>query len=150
MRSTNKTPEYLHAEGTTTSPDTVFIARQPLTYLPGTSTELNRSRLPDPPDLQGMDLAYRQQHTDADSESSGAGHMAGILILSLLLPPIALILAPMLKPAYLLGISGAFSFAILLGLLASRRANPVLVLAGILAPPLAALLLWFFSDPLCQ
>ena len=142
LKDNKNAPEYLHIPSHVPTPRTVLVSRHPLLYGPGTSTELNQARLPEPDELEGMDLAYRQSLTKAEEEA-GSGRIGPIVLFSLLLPPIALLIAPALGFQTLMIASAGLALFSLFVMLVGQLATLPRVAKAFFGPPLAAFVLFF-------
>jgi len=128
----NKANEYLHIPGVSHASDTVFVERFPLSYMPGESTELNRARLPRHSDLEGMELAYRQE--SASSTTKGMARINHIILWSLLLPPLIVAIPQFMSFAHLQWLGPIISAVIILTQLTRGRLDFSRLLGALVLP----------------
>lgn len=130
--SSEKTPEFLHKQGSSISPKAVFIDRNPVVYLPGTSTELNHARLPEPGELRGMELAYRQQRSS--SNTGGLAKINTIILWSIFLPVFIVVLPQYITFSRLASIGPIISGLLILAQLVRGRLDFGRILAYLVLP----------------
>lgn len=139
------TPQVLNAPGDirqSVDSEGPTVTRYPLVYTPGSATQLNFARLPEPAQLLGMDLAYREQLLTDDQVRTLARSRGAFLLLSCV---VGAIVVTILGRMELLGIlplivasSGVTSFLAVILALRGLMVGMQVVARIILIPMLVA------------
>jgi hypothetical protein len=117
------------------------LNRWPLAYIPRSSTQVNRERLPDPADLSEMELAYREQAADEETLRRSAHNLVfAITLIALIGSALLLSGLLLLPPGFVIGLAGTIALlAFCYSAIVNREVSLRLLLYCIAFPLAAAI-----------
>ncbi len=122
------------------------VRRQPVIYSPTSTADVNRARLPRVGDLQGMELAYREQYyTDDELASIVNGRLMFVYFGSLVLTLLISLIGTVLPITFALYGAGALSILFGMNAIVRRGMNTTRLVLVVALPSLLVIMSGFIA-----